>query len=399
MKYIKSKIKIIAFVMTLIITFQISCIENISFADNNVYNTTQLIKSSKRRVLMKPIKQLTWRYKEGTKYWDDNIERKAEDFAKQTFLKNNYKGKNRITLKFDSYEQNQAFDGYLHYKYFYYTDDCIGTVNSTVSTDYSITTYDVKLLKYNYNLNKKNEKKIKEIIKKLKISKKDTEYQAVKKIYDWFCKDSGMVYNDKQNTIEDVLYKNTGACSSFSVVFKYLLNEIGIECDLIGCANIFEIGGYGHAWNRVKIDNKWYYLDITWDLNLQEIFKGTKDYSFYLVSFEDIYKNDHSDKSFEEKDKKNHISYIEKNVFSSGRWILYEYSYISPKYITIKYNKGYNNPNPTKIKAGNTSKLKKPTRKGYVFKGWYTSDNYKTRIVSLKSITKNTTLYAKWRKQ
>lgn len=50
-----------------------------------------------------------------------------------------------------------------------------------------------------------------------------------------------------------------GNCESYSRTFKEMCNYVGIECQYLeGMAN-----GY-HAWNRVKINNTWYYVDTTW---------------------------------------------------------------------------------------------------------------------------------------
>lgn len=54
------------------------------------------------------------------------------------------------------------------------------------------------------------------------------------------------------------------------------------------------------------------------------------------------------------------------------------------------------NPNTYK-KSNNTITLKDATRKGYVFKGWYTDSKYTKRIKTIAAGThKNLTLYAKW---
>ncbi len=67
-----------------------------------------------------------------------------------------------------------------------------------------------------------------------------------------------------------------------------------------------------------------------------------------------------------------------------------------PYAITYKLNGGKNNKNNPKSYYGKKIVFKNPTRKGYIFKGWYTSNQYKTKITSLSS--GNKTLYAKWSK-
>lgn len=68
--------------------------------------------------------------------------------------------------------------------------------------------------------------------------------------------------------------------------------------------------------------------------------------------------------------------------------------------ITYKLNKGKNNKkNPKTYTSAKKVVLKKPTRKGYAFKGWYTNSNYTKKITSIKKGSKkNYTLYAKWSK-
>ena len=70
-----------------------------------------------------------------------------------------------------------------------------------------------------------------------------------------------------------------------------------------------------------------------------------------------------------------------------------------PYSITYKLNGGRNvSPNPAYY-FGQKVTLKAPTRKSYVFKGWYTAGNYKTRINTIQADTAgNLTLYAKWEK-
>ena len=68
--------------------------------------------------------------------------------------------------------------------------------------------------------------------------------------------------------------------------------------------------------------------------------------------------------------------------------------------IIYKLNGGKNSSaNPKTYKQNTEVKLKKPTRSGYHFAGWYTDSKYKTKITTIKKGTaKNITLYARWTK-
>ena len=55
-------------------------------------------------------------------------------------------------------------------------------------------------------------------------------------------------------------------CRGYAVVLKKLLNELGVESRILSGTGVLENGERGgHAWNQVKIDGKWYNLDLTWD--------------------------------------------------------------------------------------------------------------------------------------
>lgn len=70
--------------------------------------------------------------------------------------------------------------------------------------------------------------------------------------------------------------------------------------------------------------------------------------------------------------------------------------------IRYKLNGGKNNKNNPSVysKTTKTIRLKKPSRKGYVFKGWYSNKKYKKKVTVIKKGSSGTkTLYAKWVKK
>ena len=67
--------------------------------------------------------------------------------------------------------------------------------------------------------------------------------------------------------------------------------------------------------------------------------------------------------------------------------------------ITYYLNSGKNACANPSVYYNQAVSLKNPTRKGYLFLGWYTDSKYKTKITSIKKGTKkNYTLYAHWKK-
>ena len=87
---------------------------------------------------------------------------------------------------------------------------------------------------------------------------------------------------------------------------------------------------------------------------------------------------------------------LTKNITLYAQWKLTKYK------ITYKLNGGKNakkNPTAYTYKTS-TIKLKNPTRKGYVFKGWYLDKKFKKKVTVInKGSSGSRTLYAKWKKK
>lgn len=82
-----------------------------------------------------------------------------------------------------------------------------------------------------------------------------------------------------------------------------------------------------------------------------------------------------------------------------GRAIAVTCKVTVPYDITYKLSGGRNHSGNPVGYYGNKVILKAPSRKGYVFQGWYTDSKYKNKITAIKETeTKDYTLYAKWAK-
>jgi len=55
-------------------------------------------------------------------------------------------------------------------------------------------------------------------------------------------------------------------CDVYARLFKALCNHSGIQCEVVPgrAKSVFHNSLQPHAWNAVKILNKWYLLDATW---------------------------------------------------------------------------------------------------------------------------------------
>ena len=106
---------------------------------------------------------------------------------------------------------------------------------------------------------------VKSLIDELGIAYKN-DYQKVKAVYEWIADHVEYEYNyDSVDT--DLIYAAYGAlidrkavCQGYSVLFFRMMRELGIDCRVIsGIGN-----GGNHAWNIVKLGNKYYNIDSTW---------------------------------------------------------------------------------------------------------------------------------------
>lgn len=115
-----------------------------------------------------------------------------------------------------------------------------------------------------------------------------TDKQKVKAIHDYLTlhadyynhnnvsKKPGWAYAAK-----GVLLKQEGVCNSYTLAFCMMATAVGLKCDYVrGTAK--NRNGYteNHAWNRVKLNDTWYYLDVTWD---DPIGGGKENYDYYLT--------------------------------------------------------------------------------------------------------------------
>ena len=137
----------------------------------------------------------------------------------------------------------------------------------------------------------------KEIIKKI-IKNGMSDYEKVKAINDYMMLNvSYDSENLKNNTIPAVSYTALGAmekkvavCAGYAKMFQVLANCAGLEATYVTGDTPY---GY-HAWNQVKVEGKWYNIDVTWnDPDCETNKEGhyyCGCYQYFLLSNEDFNK-------------------------------------------------------------------------------------------------------------
>ncbi len=106
--------------------------------------------------------------------------------------------------------------------------------------------------------------KINEIIPRI-IKSDMTDYEKELAIHDYIVTNCEYGYVDYSN---DYAYRAYGAlvqgkavCNGYAEAMALLLNCVGVENEIMTGWASSEL----HAWNRVRLDGKWYQVDSTWD--------------------------------------------------------------------------------------------------------------------------------------
>ncbi|MBQ8568239.1 MAG: chitobiase/beta-hexosaminidase C-terminal domain-containing protein [Oscillospiraceae bacterium] len=108
------------------------------------------------------------------------------------------------------------------------------------------------------------DKKVTALRKKLRSCK--TEYEKVLKIHDEIVNTTVYVYTGdfKQHNIYGTLVEKKAVCQGYANAFSYFCQLEGIQCVNVNGTAVGNDTEW-HEWNRVKVDGKWYNMDVTWD--------------------------------------------------------------------------------------------------------------------------------------
>lgn len=120
-----------------------------------------------------------------------------------------------------------------------------------------------------------------------------SDREKVKAVHDWLCINVAYdVDNYNAGTIPGSSYQIQGpilygksVCGGYADAFQHFMDIMGIECETITGTATNSSGQTGsHAWNRVKIDNQWLYIDDTWDDPIPDQPGVVRRYTYFLIS-------------------------------------------------------------------------------------------------------------------
>ena len=125
--------------------------------------------------------------------------------------------------------------------------------------------------------------KISEILKKI-LKENTTEFQKVKAIHDYVIDLASYDTSYQKSSAYDILVHKTSVCEGYALAAYRLLLDAGLETRVIIGLGNKEL----HAWNIVKVDGKWYNLDLTWDDPISSSGKPILRYDYFLKNTKDF---------------------------------------------------------------------------------------------------------------
>lgn len=151
--------------------------------------------------------------------------------------------------------------------------DNVGNARLTFSAEYRST----------LNQEKKLEEKIKSILEELDISDA-SDYEKVKAIHDYIINRASYDESLQKRTAYNLLINKSAVCQGYAAAAYRMFTDAGLESKII----LGTAGGGAHVWNIVKVDGKWYNIDLTWDDPETSSGKETVSYDYFLKSTKDF---------------------------------------------------------------------------------------------------------------
>jgi hypothetical protein len=118
-----------------------------------------------------------------------------------------------------------------------------------------------------------NQEKINQAVKNIMegISSEESDYQKIVYTYKYLIKlieyDTSAYENnneEKDQNIDSAFLDHLTLCAGYAKATQYILNQLGVACTYV-TGTVNDNGDIGnHAWNLVKCEDQYYYVDTTW---------------------------------------------------------------------------------------------------------------------------------------
>jgi transglutaminase/protease-like cytokinesis protein 3 len=136
---------------------------------------------------------------------------------------------------------------------------------------YDPTTFDYSMVdSIALNFPKKKYKTYTELVAPL-TANLQTDHEKFRVLFIWITDNISYNYGNRSSDADKVVKSKKAVCIGYSTLLKEMCNSARIECEIIIGYSKTEINDINkklkktdHAWNAVKLYDKWYLLDVTW---------------------------------------------------------------------------------------------------------------------------------------
>lgn len=110
----------------------------------------------------------------------------------------------------------------------------------------------------------KAEQMAKEIVNSI-ITANMTEFEKALIIHDWLIFNIDYDFTFSNYYVEQTLTDRRCVCQGYALTYKMMCEMAGLNVVYVTGEGYSDGSWGGHAWNQVRIDGKWYNVDVTWD--------------------------------------------------------------------------------------------------------------------------------------
>jgi len=131
------------------------------------------------------------------------------------------------------------------------------------------------------------DRQVRDVLERL-ITPGMNDHQRVKAIHDWIvlrlAYDAGL----SRYTAYEALRTGKGVCQAYALLAYKMFTAAGLPARIVEGT----VPEGDHAWNLVRVDGRWYHLDVTWDDPVPDR-SGAVSYTYYLKT-DDEMRRDHA---------------------------------------------------------------------------------------------------------
>lgn len=131
------------------------------------------------------------------------------------------------------------------------------------------------------------DRQVREVLDRL-VTPEMNDHQRVKAIHDWIVLRLAYDVGLSRYTAYEALRTGKAVCQGYALLAYKMLVAAGIPARIVEGA----VPDSDHAWNLVRVDGRWYHLDVTWDDPVPDR-NGAVSYAYYLKTDEEI-RRDHT---------------------------------------------------------------------------------------------------------